>query len=159
MLRNYVIKVATTDQEIQESFALRKLVFVEEQQLFQETDADEHDKHAIYINAYSVKKQQLVGTVRCYEDHQNLGVWWGGRLAVQMNYRVKGIGVYLIRSAVEEVRQRHARRFLATVQAENIRLFEKLGWEQVEELFTLNGFQHQMMEVSCHEFHKARQHA
>ncbi|MED1438220.1 GNAT family N-acetyltransferase [Aeribacillus composti] len=147
------IRVAKSEEEIQKALELRRMVFVEEQRMFEENDLDEYDHGAIYLNAWSRRKDVLIGTVRCYRDKEKPNVWWGGRLAVHPDYRTRGIGVYLIRAAVETVKNQQASRFLASVQLQNIELFKKLGWEPVGETFVFNGHPHQIMEVDfnvCH---------
>jgi putative N-acetyltransferase (TIGR04045 family) len=146
-LRGYDIRVAQNEKEIQEALSLRRMVFVEEQQMFINDDIDTDDEKAIYLNAWSQKKKILVGTVRCYPDQQNNHIWWGGRLAVHPDFRIKGIGVYLIRAAVETVISQQAHRFLANVMVENIKLFKKLGWVTLGEPFVSYGHPHQLMEV------------
>ncbi|MEJ9212345.1 MSMEG_0567/Sll0786 family nitrogen starvation N-acetyltransferase [Bacillus smithii] len=151
-MRNWEIRVAQNKEEILAALALRRLVFVNEQRLFEKDDSDEHDKRAIHINAWSRKKPLLLGTVRCYPEPENPKVWWGGRLAVHPDYRIKGIGVYLIRAAVETVKNHKADRFLASVQSQNVELFKKLGWESVGEPFHYHGHPHQIMEVDLNVY-------
>lgn len=155
MRKNYEIKVAETAEEIREALRLRNDVFVKEQKLFPQSDQDEHDEKAIFINAWSKKADRLAGTVRCYEDPEKSGIWWGGRLAVEEQFRIKGVGVYLIRAAVDEVTKQKAARFLATVQKENIRLFSKLGWVPYGEGLLMYGVPHQTMEMKLYEQAKA----
>jgi putative N-acetyltransferase (TIGR04045 family) len=146
-LRGYEISIAQNQKEIQEALSLRRMVFVEEQQMFEKNDLDANDDNAIHINAWSVRKNILVGTVRCFPDQQNNSVWWGGRLAVHPDFRIKGIGVYLIRAAVDAVKTQQANRFLANVLSKNVELFEKLGWVPVGKSFDSFGHPHQLMEV------------
>jgi putative N-acetyltransferase (TIGR04045 family) len=151
-LKDFEIRVAKTEEEVQMALALRRLVFVEEQQMFKENDVDDHDGKAIYVNAWSRRKAHLIGTVRCYPDRDDPNVWWGGRLAVHPDYR-RGIGVYLIRAAVETVKRQKGSRFLASVQLQNVKLFKKLGWKPVGDIYNLHGYPHQIMEVDLNVFH------
>jgi putative N-acetyltransferase (TIGR04045 family) len=152
-MKSYEIRVAESEEEIQAALALRQMVFVEEQHIFEETDLDENDLQSIYLNAWSLKKSFLVGTVRCYPDKENPNVWWGGRLAVHPDYRVRGIGVYLIRAAIEAVKHQQASRFLASIQLQNVELFKKLGWRVLGDTFNLKGHLHQIMEVDLNVLH------
>lgn len=146
-MRGYEIREAKSQKEISEALLLRQLVFVEEQLMFEDQDQDEHDNSAIHLNAWSLQKNLLVGTVRCYPDKEDKSIWWGGRLAVHPDFRVKGIGVYLVRAAVETVKSQRAERFLATVLLKNVVLFKKLGWKPLGEIFESFGYPHQLMEV------------
>ncbi|UQD53462.1 GNAT family N-acetyltransferase [Bacillus methanolicus] len=153
------IRAAESEEEIQKALELRRMVFVHEQHMFEENDLDEYDDGAIYLNAWSRRKDLLIGTVRCYRDKEKPNVWWGGRLAVHPDYRTRGIGVYLIRAAIETVKNQQASRFLASVQLQNIELFKKLGWEPIGDIFFFHGHPHQIMEVDLNVFHASPQSA
>jgi putative N-acetyltransferase (TIGR04045 family) len=146
------IRIAESKKDIQEALALRRMVFVDEQHMFEENDLDEYDNEAIYLNAWSRRKALLVGTVRCYRDIENPHVWWGGRLAVHPDYRSRGIGVYLIRAAVDTVKNQHASRFLASVQFQNVELFKKLGWKPIGDPIIYHGHPHHIMEADLNVF-------
>ncbi|MFC3341816.1 MSMEG_0567/Sll0786 family nitrogen starvation N-acetyltransferase [Paenibacillus abyssi] len=150
-MRSYEFRLANSKEEVAAALTLRRQVFVEEQRMFALSDADEYDPESIYINAWK-NDSLLMGTVRCYPDQQDRSVWWGGRLAVHENYRLRGIGVYLIEAAVSEMQRRSVRRFLAQVQQQNVKLFEKLGWSKVGEQFISYGQPHQLMEANLHVF-------
>ena len=89
--------------------------------------------------------------VRCYR-HRG-GTWYGGRLAVRPEYRTGvNIGALLVRKAVELMRARpDVKRFLATVQFQNVRFFQRLGWLRLGKPFLLQGRKHQLMEKKLHE--------
>ncbi|AJY77328.1 MSMEG_0567/Sll0786 family nitrogen starvation N-acetyltransferase [Paenibacillus beijingensis] len=148
-MRNYEVKLADTDQEVAAALHLRRQVFVEEQHMFHASDADEHDEDSILINIWK-NGSILTGTVRCYPDKKDATVWWGGRLAVRAEYRLRGIGVYLIEAAVAEMKLRQVRRFLAQVQQQNVNLFIKLGWKTVGDEFWFHDHPHQIMEADLH---------
>jgi len=122
---------------------------VSEQGLFPITDRDAHDDQAIPIIAEVGGR--LAGVVRCYRQHG--GAWSGGRLAVRPEYRTGvNIGALLVRKAVELMRARpDVRRFLATVQFQNVRFFQRLGWRRLGKPFLLQGRKHQLMENKLHE--------
>lgn len=150
-MKNYEIRIADNEREREAAFALRRQVFVEEQRLFDQTDTDENDSASIYLNIWK-HGTTLLGTVRCYPDQNDPTLWWGGRLAVHPDYRLKGIGVYLIKAAVIQMRRQGVRRFMANVQEQNISLFEKLGWSKVGELTYIHEHPHQLMEANLYVY-------
>lgn len=156
-MKSYDIRIADNEKEINAALYLRQMVFVEEQGMFQENDKDENDNKAIYINAWSKRENCLVGTVRCYPDKKNPDQWWGGRLAVHSKFRTRGIGVYLIRAAVETVKKQQADQFLAHVQLQNVELFKKLGWMEIGDVFLSRNYPHQTMEANLNVFHASSQ--
>jgi len=132
-----------TNDELRESFTLRKKVFVEEQQLFKRTDRDRHDTQAIHIVALC--EGAIVGTVRVHRTGG--GIWLGSRLAVLKQFRGRA-GRLLIHKAVEVVKKNGARQFHAHILLRNVPLFKRLGWVPAGQVFTYRGQPHQMMKAN-----------
>lgn len=143
-----ICKIVETETERQAHFAIRQAVFVAEQALFIGSDVDEHDRHAVHIIAVEQTTGQAVGAVRVYEAEP--GVWYGGRMAVLPEYRrhSQAIGPMLDRLAEQTVSERGCRRFLAFIQLQNVRFFERLGWTRVGEPVLHCGQPHQIMEAN-----------
>lgn len=142
----FLIRAATAPWELRGARRLRHRVFVEEQGLFAPHDRDEIDARAtplVAISTLAGEADQVVGTVRIHE--QAPGIWRGSRLAVCPTHRQVGwLGAELIRLAVSTAHGRGATRFLAHVQRPNIRLFQRLRWQALEEV-TLHGMPHMLM--------------
>jgi putative N-acetyltransferase (TIGR04045 family) len=140
------IKFAASRWEREGSYALRRAVFCEEQELFRTDDRDATDDYAIPIVALSmlgVASDRVVGTVRVHEEAP--GVWWGSRLAVEHDYRrIGAIGATLIRLAVSSAHAMGCKTFLAHVQAQNGPLFRQMRWETIDEI-DLHGRPHLKM--------------
>ncbi len=162
---DYVFKIASTREELAGYAALRRAIFCEEQGLFQGSDRDAIDEHAIPIVCESLiagMEDAVVGVVRI--DEREPGVWYGSRLGVaaefrsvkrisesvatrnhQPTYRGLGaLGAGLIYKAVSTAHALGCREFLATVQHQNARFFQRLHWEPLEEL-ELHGMTHVRM--------------
>ena len=130
------------NDELRASFALRKKVFVEEQQLFRRTDRDRHDTQAIHIVALC--HNNVVGTVRVH--NQKAGIWFGSRLAVLQQFRGRA-GKLLIQKAMQVVKEKGAQQFRAHILLRNVPLFKRLGWVTAGHIFIYRGQPHQMMEA------------
>ncbi|MDX2239610.1 MAG: GNAT family N-acetyltransferase [Leptolyngbyaceae cyanobacterium bins.302] len=143
--QNYQFKLATTATEIEAYFDLRRVIFAEEQQLFQNHDEDEFDQIAYPIVAVATETNQVVGVVRIYETKP--GIWYGGRLGTHPDYR-KGwqIGKGLIYKAVSTANTWGCEQFLATVQLQNVRFFQRLHWQTLKEI-ALRDRPHHLMEA------------
>ena len=141
-------KVVETEAEQRGYFAVRHAVFVEEQHIFADTDRDAYDEDAIHIVSVDQETGAVVGAVRCYEAEP--GIWFGGRLAVLKAYRHHPglIGARLCRLAEKSVIEHGAHRFLAYIQPQNVRFFERLHWRVVDEPVECFGRPHQLMEAS-----------
>lgn len=142
---SYQFKLAKDAQEISAYFTLRRSIFVQEQQLFQKDDLDEIDRFAYPIVALTSDTAQIVGVVRIYEVAP--GIWYGGRLGTHRDYR-RGwqIGKGLIEKAVTTAHTWGCKQFLATVQSQNVRFFQRLHWVLLEEV-TICDRPHHLMEA------------
>jgi putative N-acetyltransferase (TIGR04045 family) len=138
------LRLAQGQDELAAYFAVRQAVFVEEQRLFDGgSDVDLHDRQALPIVALA--GGCVAGVVRCYPAGG--AIWYGGRLAVLPAYRTGQVGALLVRKAVELMKARgDVRRFLATIQLQNVGFFRRLGWMRVGRVVRLHGLPHQVME-------------
>lgn len=113
---------------------LRRSAFVEEQGLFVDDDLDDLDDHpdTVVLVARDASGR-VVGGVRVHPhaDHGPLGWWRGSRLVVAPDAE-RGAGARLVRAAVALAEGRGALRFDATVQADKVPFFERLGWTPLE---------------------------
>lgn len=143
-----VAQVATEAWQVAGYRALRRAIFAEEQGLFEGSDFDEHDAHALPIVAQSQiagMADDVVGVVRIYRSEP--GTWFGGRLGVRKEYRRFGaIGTALISTAVSTAHGLGCQRFLATVQLGNVRYFERHHFRALREV-EVRGLSHQLMQA------------
>ncbi len=139
-----------------EYWQLRSAIFCQEQHLFEDCDRDEKDAIAYPIAALSHDARLVsgvpggvasgvVGVVRILEESPR--VWYGGRLGVHPDCRRHNqIGKGLIWKAVTTAHGWGCDRFLATVQIQNVRFFERLHWQSLNEL-EIRGVSHHLMEA------------
>ena len=135
-----------------EYWQLRSAIFCQEQHLFEDCDRDDKDAIAYPIAALSHDARLgsgvpggVVGVVRILEESPR--VWYGGRLGVHPDCRrLNQIGKGLIWKAVTTAHGWGCDRFLATVQIQNVRFFERLHWQSLNEL-EIRGVSHHLMEV------------
>ena len=139
-----------------EYWQLRSAIFCQEQHLFEDCDRDEKDAIAYPIAALGHDTRLasgvpggvasgVVGVVRILEESPR--VWYGGRLGVHPECRRHNqIGKGLIWKAVTTAHGWGCDRFLATVQIQNVRFFERLHWQSLKEL-EIRGVSHHLMEA------------
>lgn len=143
-----VAEVASEAWQLAGYRALRRAIFAEEQGLFEGSDFDEHDAHALPIVAQSLiagMADRVVGVVRIYRSEP--GTWYGGRLGVHKEFRRFGaIGTALITTACSTAHALGCQRFLATVQQANVRYFERHHFRVLREI-SLLGRPHQLMQA------------
>lgn len=142
MHKNVICKIVQTEDELKEAYRIRHEIFVQEQKLFQRSDRDCFDKQAVHIVA--LMDDEIVGTVRIYESDKD--IWYGGRLAVKRGFRGR-VGARLIKKAVETVKERKAKRFLAYIQLPSVSFFKRNRWKTAGEITAYHGVPHQLMEA------------
>jgi putative N-acetyltransferase (TIGR04045 family) len=146
--RHVTFKPATEAWELQAYFRLRKRIFCDEQGLFEGDDGDSLDERAgalVALANVSGMPDEVVGVVRIWE--RDPAHWWGGRLGTHPVHRGdRTIAPGLIRLAVGTACRRGARSFHATVQLQNVGLFERLHWRALSEV-EVCGRPHALMEA------------
>jgi putative N-acetyltransferase (TIGR04045 family) len=144
---NYHFKLASAQAEIVAYYQLRHRIFVEEQGLFLDHDRDPLDAiaHPIVAVKSDSPCSEVLGVVRIYESEPR--IWYGGRLGTHPDYR-RGwhIGKGLIHKAVTTANAWGCDRFLATVQIQNVRFFQRLHWDSLEEI-EIRGIAHHLMQA------------
>lgn len=146
----YQFQLALTPSKIDAYFAVRREIFCQEQGLFADSDVDDLDRIAYPIVAVETESDRVVGVVRIYEAEP--GLWYGGRLGTHSDYR-RGwqIGKGLIYKAVTTANTWGCDRFLATVQPQNVRFFQRLHWTLCSEVLICNR-PHALMEADLNYY-------
>src|ERR1700760_3106479 len=162
---DFVFKIARTQKELDGFWALREAIFCQEQKVFQGSDRDQIDESAIPIVCETLiagMADSVVGVVRI--DEREPRIWYGSRLGVAADFRAvrkispgvaqrnhqpvyRGLGALgagLIYKAVSTAHALGCREFLATVQYQNAKFFQRLHWESLGEL-ELFGLRHVKM--------------
>ncbi len=162
---DFAFRIACGRDQLAGYWKLRSEIFCEEQQIFQHTDRDAYDKDAIPIVCETLiagMGDAVVGVVRI--DEREPGVWYGSRLGVAADFRsvkkispgvamrnhqpvyrgLGALGAGLIYKAVSTAHALGCREFLATVQHQNARFFQRLHWEPLAEM-ELFGLKHVKM--------------
>ena len=156
-------------------FAVRRAIFCEEQGIFSGDDRDLVDESTIAIVCKTLiagMEDSVAGVVRI--DERKPGVWHGSRLGVAMDYRrirhfspgvairnlhpcyhgLGALGAGLIYKAVSTANAIGCHEFLATVQHQNARFFQRLHWEPLEEIL-LHGIPHVRMRADLNYYQAA----
>lgn len=170
---NFVdINLPSNTAQLHAYYNIRKAIFCDEQDLFQENDFDKHDHSAIpiiAINHYLGSPDEVVGVVRIYEENKRQ--WFGGRLGVIKEYRSfskficpnlfkerdvsalyqMSIAAGLIYRAVSLANYLGCDKFSAHVQEQNVKLFKRLHWNVIEGI-NIYGIKHYLMEADLEAY-------
>lgn len=118
------MKIAVTT-DLDACMAIRRKVFVEEQNVPEELELDEHDATAVHLLA-TADDGRPVGTARLLIDGDRAKI---GRVAVLAETRGTGAGAALMRAALEELRGRGVREAKLGSQVHAIGFYERLGFQ------------------------------
>ena len=138
-----MIKILKSEEELNLGFALRIEVFVREQKVPMELELDEkdHSENTVHIGYFSDDK--LIGVARLIDlDKDIIHI---GRVAIDKDYRGKGIGRELIvgcETTAKNILKREVTVELsAQIQAE--KFYESLGYNRVNDKIYLDaGIEH-----------------
>ena len=135
------IERATTEKMKRHALLIRKIVFVEEQQIPLERELDEFDDEAIHLLAYL--DEEPVGTIRLrpYEE-ERVKI---ERLAVLEEARSQRIGHALIDAAESEAKTLGAKEVVLNAQVQAIPFYETLGYQMISAPFIDAGIVHRTM--------------
>ncbi len=174
---DFIFKIASNAEDINGFFKLRREIFCQEQGVFEADDRDMYDEAMIPIVCKTMiagMEDTVVGAVRI--DERRPGQWFGSRLGVGMDFRrirhfspgvsvrnlqpcyhgLGALGAGLIYKAVSTANAIGCEEFLATVQHQNARFFQRLHWEPLEEIL-LHGIVHVKMRADLTYYQPAAQ--
>jgi putative N-acetyltransferase (TIGR04045 family) len=140
-------RVARSPELVEQHFAVRRAVFVDEQALFAADDRDAWDARAGTLHAVGTTAGVVGGAVRLYPLAGD-GQWKGDRLAVLPEHRHGSLGAELVRFAVRTAGARGGARMVAMIQVPNVRFFELLGWGRCGPVQPYHGVPHQPMDIA-----------
>lgn len=142
MSAHYTIEPADWNALEAELYAIRHVVFVEEQQVPVELERDEHDPLGLHVIARDADGRGI-GTGRLLPDGHI------GRLAVLADWRGLGIGRALMAELLKLARQQGFRTVHLNSQTYAIPFYERLGFRTEGAEFMEAGIPHRSM---CLEF-------
>lgn len=138
-----MIRILETKEELNLGFALRIKVFVEEQKVPVELELDEKDNSENTVHIGYFNDNKLIGVARIID--LNRDVVHIGRVAIDKNYRGKGIGRELIIGCENIAKQILKKEVIielsSQIQAE--KFYESLGYNRVNDTIYLDaGIEH-----------------
>jgi predicted GNAT family N-acyltransferase len=122
--------------------ALRREVFVVEQNVPEDVESDEYDATATHVVA--LDGGMVVGVLRIVflPEHAKIG-----RVAVARQARGKGLATAMMRYAMDLAHARGETRFYLTAQTDKLALYETLGFVAFGDEFQDGGMPHLAMKT------------
>jgi putative N-acetyltransferase (TIGR04045 family) len=140
------VRLCRSERQRAAHFAVRRAVFVDEQEMFAGDDRDERDARVATLHAIGIARGRVSGAVRLYPLRG--GDWKGDRLAVLPEARHGALGARLVRFAVAAAGERGGARMVAMIQLPNVAFFEALGWQRDGATVAFHGRPHQPMAIT-----------
>lgn len=137
----YQIQTVQSEKEMADAMSVRKIVFIEEQEVPEDLEIDEHDtpgSGTIHFVAYRGEEPVGASRLRPYAP----GVGKVERVAVNKTERGTGLGRQIM-LAMEESAKKHGFHTLKlNAQTHAQRFYEKLGYEPHGDVFDEAGIEH-----------------
>ncbi len=144
---DFDIHIVEDDSEREQAFSLRRRVFVMEQGVDPEIEFDGEDERARHVVA--MLDGRVVGCLRVVlEDERSCHP---GRLAVDKQFRGKGIGSELMWFCIKDMKEYGFSSAVIHAQAYLKKFYEGFGFEAVGEPFMEAGIKHYFMVLSLRD--------
>jgi predicted GNAT family N-acyltransferase len=134
---NITIKVADWKKDKQELSRIRRLVFIEEQNVPQAMEWDEFDESSIHFLV--TNKNQAIACARLKHDGQI------GRMAVLAEYRKQGFGSKLLQFVLDTAKKQNIDPVYLHAQVSAISFYEKLNFASQGNIFYEANIPHREM--------------
>lgn len=140
-LRNFTVRTASWHEDLAELQALRRAVFIVEQQVPEELEWDEAD--TISVHALAIDRQGLaLGTGRLLPDGHI------GRMAVARDWRRRGVGSAILVFLLAQARQRGLDSVQLHAQTHALAFYARHGFAVQGGEFIEAGIPHRVMTLS-----------
>ncbi|WP_328772288.1 GNAT family N-acetyltransferase [Streptomyces sp. NBC_00286] len=154
MSASYAVRVAEDPADREACFAVRKEVFVGEQQVPEDLEYDAYDADAVHVLAVREDAvpigagRLLYGEAAAAKNGGDPGVGSLGRLAVLKSARGLGVGIALVRGIEDAARARGLTAVDLHAQTHALGFYERLGYEAYGPEYLEAGIPHQAMRRS-----------
>lgn len=140
------IRKITTDEDLQQAFRVRRIVFMEEQMVSEADEFDGFEDNSVhYMGLYD---QVPCGAARWRKTNEGIKL---ERFAVLPEFRGKGVGYALVDQVLRDARAADGGqpvRIYLNAQVDVVELYRKFGFKPVGAVFLECDIQHQQMELT-----------
>ena len=140
---NYIWTEDLQSNSYKDALKIRKIVFVEEQNVPLELEIDDLEEKTIYVTGYLNDK--ALATARIYETSP--GTYKVQRVALLNNYRGKGLGIDLMNEIKQYAAKNNGKKLVLDAQDHALPFYKKLGYTICSEGFMDAGIPQHSMEL------------
>ncbi|MCH6268719.1 MULTISPECIES: GNAT family N-acetyltransferase [Neobacillus] len=134
------VKVVENPKELEDAYTVRKIVFVDEQNVPFEEEIDQFENDATHFVLYHEGSPVGAGRFRNVEGYGKVE-----RICVLKEARNIGAGKAIMETIESHAREKDFRKLKLNAQTQAIPFYEKLGYEVVSEEFMDAGIPHKTM--------------
>ncbi|HLS61458.1 MAG TPA: GNAT family N-acetyltransferase [Virgibacillus sp.] len=134
------IKIATSKEERNRVFQIRKSVFVEEQQVPLELELDEYEDDAIHFIGIQDDMPMAASRLRWSGEYGKLE-----RICILKHLRGQSYGKQLIEAMEQTIQEHGYSKAILGAQTHAVSFYERLGYQVVSEEFIDAGIPHVIM--------------
>ncbi len=136
----YELRRVSGDAALADAHAVRRAVFIDEQDVSEAVEMDDKDGGATHLVAFDSTHGDAVGTTRIRAlDDETVKI---ERVAVLPDHRGEGLGLRLMERAEDEARAQGYGRVRLHAQSAVEEFYERLGYRTVSEEFEEAGILH-----------------
>lgn len=137
------VKLVKTEQELEHAFDVRRTVFIDEQNVPEEEEIDQHESEAVHFVLYINGNAAGAGRFRVLD-----GIGKVERICVLQEHRKTGAGVAIMNRIEDYAKSEGVSTLKLNAQTQALPFYGKLGYEIVSEEFLDAGIPHKTMKKS-----------
>ena len=147
---DFAVSLVRTAEEMREALAVRRAVFIEEQEVPEALEIDEHDGDPALINTALHVLRRLngeavaTGRLLLEDDHGNAHI---GRVAVLRDHRGRGYGRAVMAALHRLSRERDCAGITLAAQLHAIGFYERFGYVVRSDVYLDAGIEHRWMDL------------
>jgi predicted GNAT family N-acyltransferase len=126
--------------DLTDAYRVRRAVFVVEQQISEEIEYDGTDADAEHLVVYENGRPIATGRLILIDGKMHIG-----RLAVLMEYRGKGLGIYTMEALISRAAQQGYSKLYIHAQSHTLKFYEKVGFKAYGDEYMEAGIPHYSM--------------
>lgn len=135
-----LIETVENDQQLKDAFGVRRTVFIEEQQVPEDLELDEHDDSAVHFIGYENNEPIAAARLRFVEENGKLE-----RICVRKEFRGRSFGRQMIEAMEQQIQKEGLKQAKLNAQTHAEDFYRSLGYETISGQFMDAGIPHVTM--------------
>ncbi|MBM7659699.1 putative GNAT family N-acyltransferase [Bacillus mesophilus] len=135
------VRVVTNDNEFNDALKVRRLVFIDEQQVPEEEEIDQYEQECTHVVMYDDNKQPIAaGRLRNVDGSGKME-----RICVLSSHRNLGLGKHVMDHLEMLAKEKGYKKLKLNAQTHAEGFYSKLGYQTISDIFMDAGIPHVTM--------------